>query len=71
MTTKAYSIAGMTCGHCVNAVSSEIANIPGVRDVRIDLVAGETSTVHVTSDNALDADVIGAAVDEAGYTLVA
>jgi copper chaperone CopZ len=69
MTTTAYNITGMTCGHCVNAVSSEIASIPGVRDVRVDLVAGGTSAVHVTSDDALDADAVRAAVDEAGYTL--
>jgi copper chaperone CopZ len=59
----------MTCGHCVSAVTTEISAIPGVREVHVDLVAGETSTAHVTSDTPLDDDTIRAAVDEAGYTL--
>ena len=71
MTTTSYAILGMTCGHCVQAVTTEISNLPGVSDVRIDLVAGGTSTAHVTSDSPLDADTVRAAVDEAGYDLVA
>ena len=67
--TSTYAITGMTCGHCVSAVTTEIGNIPGVRDVRVDLVAGGTSTAHVTSDSPLDNDSVRAAVDEAGYTL--
>ena len=30
MTTTTYAIKGMTCGHCVNAVGSEIGQLPGV-----------------------------------------
>ena len=67
--TSTYAITGMTCGHCVSAVTTEIGNIPGVRDVQVDLVAGGTSTAHVTSDSPLDNDSVRAAVDEAGYTL--
>ena len=67
--TSTYAITGMTCGHCVSAVTTEIGNIPGVRDVHVDLVAGGTSTAHVTSDTPLDNDSVRAAVDEAGYTL--
>ena len=37
MTTAAYTVSGMTCGHCVNAVSSELGRLPGVRDVQVDL----------------------------------
>jgi len=29
--TTTYSVAGMTCGHCVNAVTEELMAIPGVR----------------------------------------
>lgn len=69
MATTAYAITGMTCGHCVNAVTTEIESIAGVRAVRVDLVAGGTSTAHVTSDEPLDDSTVRAAVDEAGYTL--
>ena len=31
MTTATYTIKGMTCGHCVNSVSSELGQLPGVQ----------------------------------------
>ncbi len=68
--TTAVRVAGMTCDHCVNAVSEELTALDGVRKVEVDLVAGGTSTVTVTSDEALDDEVVRAAVDEAGYELV-
>ena len=67
MTTTSYTVAGMTCGHCVSAVTSEVSRIPGVTDVQVDLTAG---TVTVTSDAALDEASVAAAVDESGYELV-
>jgi copper chaperone CopZ len=57
----------MTCGHCVNAVSSEIGKLAGVTDVAVDLATG---TVTVTSEAPLDPQAVRDAVDEAGYDLV-
>jgi copper chaperone len=71
MTTTTYSVAGMTCGHCTSAVTEELTKLPGVRQVSIDLVAGGTSAVHVTSEAALDESQVREAVDEAGYELTA
>jgi copper chaperone CopZ len=68
-TTVTYDVVGMTCAHCVHAVSQEVAALPGVSDVRVDLVPAGTSRVHVTSDAALDPADVAAAVDEAGYAL--
>lgn len=67
MTTNTYRVRGMTCGHCVNAVSGEIAKLPGVTDVDVAL---DTGRVAVTSDGPLEEDAVRAAVDEAGYQLV-
>ncbi len=67
MTTAAYTVSGMTCGHCVGAVSSELGKLPGVRDVQVDLTTG---TVTVDSDMPLDDSTVAAAVDEAGYQVV-
>jgi len=67
MTTTTWSVQGMTCGHCVNAVTEEISAIPGVSDVAVDLATG---LVTVTADADPSADAVAAAVDEAGYTLV-
>ena len=64
--TSTYSVVGMTCGHCVQAVTSELSTLPGVGDVQVDLGTG---TVTVTSDAPLADDAVRAAVDEAGYEL--
>ncbi len=66
MTVKTYTVKGMTCGHCVQAVSDELGKLDGVRDVAVDLGSG---AVTVTSEAPLaDAQVLQA-VDEAGYEL--
>lgn len=62
-----YQVSGMTCGHCVSSVSTELSALPGVTDVQVDLASGR---VTITSQNPLDADAVRAAVDEAGYDLV-
>lgn len=66
MSTRAYTVAGMTCAHCVAAVSGEVAQVPGVTDVEVDLARG---LLTVSGDGFAD-EQIGAAVDEAGYELV-
>ena len=67
MTTKTYTVSGMTCGHCVNSVTTEISKLTGVRGVNIDLASG---AVTVDSEQALEDAVIASAVDEAGYRVV-
>jgi len=62
-----YTVKGMTCGHCVNAVTEEIGKLAGVSGVTVDLASG---AVTVTSEAPLDRQVVAAAVEEAGYELV-
>jgi copper chaperone CopZ len=64
MTDTTYTVTGMTCDHCVRAVTAEVAMLPGVTDVEVDLTTGR---VRVTSDQALDDVAVEAAVEEAGY----
>ena len=64
MTTTSYTVVGMTCGHCVNAVTEEVSAVPGVTDVDVDLASGGLT---VTSDAPVDGAVVRAAVEEAGY----
>jgi copper chaperone len=66
-TTKTYTVTGMTCSHCVNSVSAEIRQIPGVTEVKVDLATG---AVTVTGEQPADDDAVAAAVDEAGYEVV-
>jgi copper chaperone len=68
-TTSSYAVTGMTCGHCVSAVTDELSRLPGVREVTVELVAGGTSAVYVVSDSVLDETRVRDAVDEAGYVL--
>ena len=70
MASTTYTVRGMTCGHCVNAVTEEISEIDGVTSVEIDLVEGGDSPVTVASDAELDIDAVRVAVDEAGYELI-
>jgi copper chaperone CopZ len=56
----------MTCEHCAGAVSGELRQLPGVTDVEVDLVAGGTSTVRVTSKESLTEEQVASALDEAG-----
>ncbi|WP_235892465.1 heavy-metal-associated domain-containing protein [Mycolicibacterium hodleri] len=65
-TANAFLVTGMTCGHCVAAVTEEISAIPGVTDVTVDLRPGATSTLRVTSEHGVTRDQIAAALDEAG-----
>ena len=69
-TSAAYLVDGMTCGHCVNAVTEELSAVPGVTDVSVELVADGTSTVTVRSGAPLAVADVQAALDEAGYALV-
>ena len=66
MSTQIFPVTGLTCDHCVGAITSEVGAVAGVNDVKIDLVTGGTSILRVTADKSLtDAEVI-AALDEAG-----
>ncbi len=62
-----YSDKGMTCGHCVSAVSTEIGKLDGVDGVQVDLASG---AVTVSSTTPLETAQVAAAVEEAGYELV-
>jgi copper chaperone CopZ len=70
MTTATYAVTGMTCGHCVSAVTEELQQLDGVRDVTVELVTDGASRVQVTSEAPLDESAVRGAVDEAGYVLV-
>ena len=66
MATVVYPVTGMTCEHCVRAVTEEVGGLDGVSAVTVSLVAGGTSQVTVTSAAPLPQRAIAAALDEAG-----
>jgi copper chaperone len=66
VTMKNYVVEGMTCDHCVNAVTTAVRALPGVTAVDVDLASGH---VAVSTDAPVDDNAVRAAVDEAGYAL--
>jgi copper chaperone len=64
--TAAYGVTGMSCGHCVAAVTEGLNTVPGVTGVEIDLAAKKAT---VTSEGPLDVAMIRDAVEAAGYQL--
>lgn len=64
---KVIDVKGMTCGHCVNSVTTELKKIAGVSEIEVDLATGK---VTIQARNEIDEAAIAEAIDEAGYELV-
>lgn len=60
--TTTYSVPGISCDHCVHAITNEVDKLEGVRAVRVDL-----ATKTVTVDGDVAETTVRAAIDEAGY----
>jgi copper chaperone len=66
MTTQHFPMTGLTCGHCVGAITSELKARSGVTDVQVALVGGGTSTLTVTAGNILTDAQVASALEAAG-----
>lgn len=60
------TVKGMTCGHCVKAVTGAVQAIPGAGAVRVDLASGA-----VEVDGSPDPASVRAAIEEEGYEVLA
>ncbi len=67
MTSRTYTVKGMTCDHCAAAVTAEVTKIPGVTDVNVDVEQGRLT---VTSAESVSSEALTEAVEEAGYAVV-
>ncbi|MGI5239891.1 heavy-metal-associated domain-containing protein [Dactylosporangium sp. CA-139066] len=56
------AVPGITCDHCVAAITAEVRRVPGVAAVTVDKAA---KTVLTTGD--ADPAAVRAAIAEAGY----
>ncbi len=65
MATTEYTVTGMSCGHCENAVREEVSGIDGVTGIE---VSADTGRLVVTSEQPVDDQAVIDAVDEAGYS---
>ena len=65
--TPVGTVEGLTCQHCVSAVTEEVGAIPGVRKVRLDL---HTARLELQADRAIEPTELHRAVADAGYGLI-
>ncbi len=65
---KVLHVEGMSCSHCVAAVTQAVSSLDGVSDVQVDLEA-KTVTVEYEEDKVI-VPAMEAAIEEQGYTLI-
>ncbi|MCA9832126.1 MAG: copper ion binding protein [Dehalococcoidia bacterium] len=61
--TIEFNVTGMTCDHCVNAVTNAVKELEGVSDVSVSL---ENKSAVVTG-SVVDVTKVIAAIEEEGY----
>ena len=66
-TMTTIKIKGMSCNHCVMAVTKALNEIEGVKKVKVDLAAGEATFDETT---AADMNTVQEKVKKAGYEIV-
>ena len=66
-TRTTIAVTGMTCSHCVAAVTEEVSKLEAVVAVTVDLDSG---AVTVESNGPIDPAELVAAIDEAGYEVI-
>ncbi len=64
MTTETFVVPGMSCQHCVKAITNEVTALTGVQDVQAAL---DTKTVTIIHTDQVTTAAIVAAINEAGY----
>lgn len=60
-----FTVKGMSCGHCKAMVEKNLANLPGVESVTVDLASGETVIIGET-----DPKAIREVIDDLGFSIV-
>ena len=63
---RTYNVTGMSCEHCVGAVSTAVGQLSGVHDVQVELADGE---LHLRGAG-VDEEAVRVAVEAAGYGLL-
>ena len=67
MTTRTYSVPGISCEHCRAAITGEVAQVERVTGVEVDLDAKRVTVHGEDPDDA----AVRAAIDDAGYDVAA
>lgn len=64
METKTFKVPGISCGHCVHTIKTEVSDVPGVTSVEADQ---QTQMVTVTWNSPADWEKIRATLVEINY----
>ena len=64
MKTEEFNVPGVSCEHCVRAITDEVGTLEGVKQVQVDL---QTKKVRVEATDQVSREQLVAAIDEAGY----
>lgn len=67
MVERVFRVEGMTCEHCVRAVTKALLGVPGVQSAEVELSPGTARVVYDPAQVRLED--LEAAVAEEGYTL--
>ena len=67
MTTVKYSVPNISCGHCVNTIQTEVADLAGVEQV---VASPATKDVSITFDTPATEEQIIALLEEINYPAV-
>lgn len=63
---KTYTIAGMSCGGCVNSLTRVLKTVPGIEPLKIEV---GKAALRIDTERVTD-DTIKSAVERAGFQLV-
>jgi copper chaperone len=63
---KTIKIKGMSCQHCVKAVTKALSEIAGIEDVTVDLMKGEASFKEAQP---IDQELLRERIKKAGFEL--
>jgi copper chaperone len=64
--TTTIRIKGMSCQHCVKALTKTLSEIDGIKDVQVDLAKGEATFDEVQP---IDQELLRERIGKAGYEL--
>lgn len=68
MQTHIYAVPGVSCEHCVKAITTEVTRLDGVRTVDVDLIAKK---VTIVANDTVSDQSLRAAIEEAGFDIAA
>ena len=69
MATQSIKVEGMSCDHCINAVTEELVKIDGVSNVSVTINPDGPSKVDFDTDQEISGAILAEAIDEAGYSI--